>query len=487
MGRKRNDAASRRKASAEAKYDQLTDLNDKIFQLSTQIPSAKDLESSCCSIWELTEQVRSLQTPADPTGTRSRESRLRAFMRWSTENGAKCDKVDLALFEGLGVGVQATQRIEPHEEFMSIPRSMMLTADTELSSIGELLRTDPIASQMPNIALSLHLLSERFKGSGSYWKPYLDVLPETYDTPLYFPPNEIALLKGSPTYEQSIHMQRNVARQYAYFWSLFINKRRGQYPVMAKNFTYDLYRWAVSTVMTRQNYIRISGSSVQAVEDDSMGHLTLIPLWDMCNHRQGEMLTDYDEAENKCHCYADGAYEPGNQVYICYGFRPNSDFFVHSGFVYPENPNNVVQLKLGLAKSDSLVALRKKTLTELGFGSEDIQVFHLKSGDEVLPDNLLTFLRVFHASEAALEEMMASKDPSKAIRKDNEQKSWSYLKVRCELLLRSYCSTLNDCNSQQLNAQHVTMIKQLVNEEKSIFYHMIKLCDDQLSASEEPL
>ena len=72
----------------------------------------------------------------------------------------------------------------------------------------------------------------------------VDVLPDTYTTPLYFTPDEISLLRGSSTYESSIGMQRSIARQYAYFWALFINQA-DKYPTMAKNFTYDQYRYGV--------------------------------------------------------------------------------------------------------------------------------------------------------------------------------------------------------------------------------------------------
>lgn len=42
-------------------------------------------------------------------------------------------------------------------------------------------------------------------------------------------------------------------------------------------------RWAVSSVMTRQNQI--------PTEDGSRVTLALIPLWDMCNHTNGLVTT----------------------------------------------------------------------------------------------------------------------------------------------------------------------------------------------------
>ena len=59
-------------------------------------------------------------------------------------------------------------------------------------------------------------------------------------------------------------------------------------------------RWAVSTVMTRQNIIPASAAVTQSGAEakgegqgtattSSSGVLALIPLWDMCNHNQGEV------------------------------------------------------------------------------------------------------------------------------------------------------------------------------------------------------
>ena len=49
-------------------------------------------------------------------------------------------------------------------------------------------------------------------------------------------------------------------------------------------------RWAVSTVMTRQNQIPCSnGRQV----------LALIPLWDMCNHNEGEVRVKTSAMKNR--------------------------------------------------------------------------------------------------------------------------------------------------------------------------------------------
>lgn len=54
-------------------------------------------------------------------------------------------------------------------------------------------------------------------------------------------------------------------------------------PALISLFSSDYCRWAVSSVMTRQNQI--------PTEDGSRVTLALIPLWDMCNHTSGLVST----------------------------------------------------------------------------------------------------------------------------------------------------------------------------------------------------
>lgn len=64
--------------------------------------------------------------------------------------------------------------------------------------VGPLFRRDPMLQHMPNVALSLLLLVEKFRPD-SFWKPYIAVLPAEYTTVLYFKTNELQELKGSPS------------------------------------------------------------------------------------------------------------------------------------------------------------------------------------------------------------------------------------------------------------------------------------------------
>jgi len=106
-------------------------------------------------------------------------------------------------------------------------------------------------------------------------------------------------------------------------------------------FCYRDFCWAVSSVTTRQNKIPVKGN-------DGSHDLALIPLWDMCNHMEGEISTDYNPVMQQCVCYAAHSVAAGDEVCIYYGPRSNAELLLHSGFVYPNNQRDYLKIKLGM-------------------------------------------------------------------------------------------------------------------------------------------
>nr|CAD7408321.1 unnamed protein product [Timema poppensis] len=143
------------------------------------------------------------------------------FISWMKSNGAEVDGVKITHFSGYDYGLQAEKDFEEGELMIAVPRKLMMSADNAKDSVlGPLMRKDPMLQHMPNVALSLLLLAEKFNPD-SFWRPYIKVLPTLYTTVLYFTTSELQELKGSPTLEPTLKQCRNIARQYAYFSKLF--------------------------------------------------------------------------------------------------------------------------------------------------------------------------------------------------------------------------------------------------------------------------
>ncbi|WAR19299.1 SETD3-like protein [Mya arenaria] len=380
----------------------------------SQQPSAGGKEfDDYMEIRDTVEKIRAIQKDVS-LKPEKKDERFTKFIEWLQSKKVDTSCVEIGKFEGLGFGLKATKDLKEGEKFLTLPRDLMMTPKSAQDScLGPFIEEDKILQVMPSVVLALHLLCER-RTDGSPWKPYLDILPDTYSTPLYFTPEEIKTLKASPAQSDCMSQYRNIARQYAYFYKLFQSESVQQSLPLKNVFTYDDYRWAVSTVMTRQNQIPTS--------DGSKMTFALIPLWDMCNHCNGLITTDFNLEQNCSECYSLRKYMKGDQ-----------------------NEHDRMAVKLGISKTDPLFEKKSELLTRCGLLAS--RTFYLHTGELPVDSDLLVFLRIFQMDDETLEKYAGSNaaelrdvlgDLDMVVSKETETKVWSYLETRTTLLLRGY-------------------------------------------------
>lgn len=453
-GKADGGATQKREMPAQTKREVMTLINMLLERCSITFEQGAKEWKDFVLVYTLLEQVKKKQA-GFAMKIPERELNFDAFMAWLKEEGVDVDNVSIGKFDQEGHGLKANRLIGEKEVFLCIPRKVMMTSETARNSVlGELIKEDRILQQMHNVSLALHLLCEK-KNPESRWKPYIDILPETYTTPLYFSAVELQCMRGSPAMSEMLNQQRNIIRQYAYFYRLFNTSPGLEKDIPIRDFTFEDYRWAVSTVMTRQN--KIPGINGQK----SM--LALIPLWDMCNHCNGHITTDYDDEKDTTVSYALKDFPEGEQVYIFYGPRRNSDFLLHNGFVYPRNENDKMTLKLGVSKNDPLYSLRAELLTRLNLLSS--RIFQLHAGQEPVDTDIICFLRIFSMNEEELRERLTGDNASALtkqlrdyeiyVNKENELKAWSFLETRIMLLQKAYTTSLKE-DEEQLKRPNLT-------------------------------
>ncbi|CAC5396741.1 SETD3 [Mytilus coruscus] len=365
------------------------------------------------------------------TPTVDREKNFPGFIEWLHSNGVETSVVEIKNFPGCGYGLQATKDLKEADPFLTIPRKFMMTTQTARDSV-------------------------------------LDVLPDSYCTPLYFTEDEIKLLKGSLVQSDCYNQLKNIARQYAYFYRLFQNLPTTSKLPIKDCFTFDDYRWAVSTVMTRQNQI--------PTPDGSKITFGLIPMWDMCNHCNGTITTDYNLESDCSDCFALKEFKQGEQISIFYGARSNAELLVHNGFVYPENDMDRTAIKLGISKSDSLIDKKTKLLTALGLAPS--RMFFIYSGEIPVDPHLVSFLRVFNMTEDEIscydcenmteEDLEKMGDVNTPINVENEEKLWKFLETRLALLLRAYDTTAEE---------DTNLLKESGIPDKKLFIIQLRRCE----------
>ena len=126
-----------------------------------------------------------------------RRNALKPFTAWLEDLGARMEGVEVADFGEQGLGLRTNKDLTQGEPVIRIPRKAMMTTDTaRASSIGTLIERDPLLQTMPNVVLAVHLLIER-NSPASLWEPYINTLPHSYSTVLYFSKEQVKLFTQS--------------------------------------------------------------------------------------------------------------------------------------------------------------------------------------------------------------------------------------------------------------------------------------------------
>ncbi|XP_063295481.1 actin-histidine N-methyltransferase [Pelobates fuscus] len=428
-------------------------------------------------IRSLVDRIRKKQKGLSVIFDGKREDYFSELLEWASENGASTDGFELAEFPDEGFGLKATREIKAEELFLWVPRKLLMTVESAKNSVlGSLHSQDRILQAMGNITLAFHLLCER-ADPNSFWLPYIKTLPSEYDTPLYFEEDEIQYLQSTQAILDVFSQYKNTARQYAYFYKVIQTHPNASKLPLKDAFTFDDYRWAVSSVMTRQNQI--------PTEDGTHVTLALIPLWDMCNHTNGLITTGYNLEDDRCECVALQDFKAEEQIYIFYGTRSNAEFVIHNGFFFENNSHDRVKIKLGVSKSDRLYAMKAEVLARAGIPTSSVFALHIT--EPPISAQMLAFLRVFCMSEDELKDHLIGE---RAIDKiftlgnsefpvswDNEIKLWTFLEARALLLLKTYKTTIEDDKhilEQEDLSFHAAMAVKLCLVEKEILEKAVK-------------
>uniref|UniRef100_A0A8C2XHH7 protein-histidine N-methyltransferase n=1 Tax=Cyclopterus lumpus TaxID=8103 RepID=A0A8C2XHH7_CYCLU len=421
-------------------------ISELLQKCSSAAPSAGKEWEEYIQIRGLVDKIRKKQKGMSVVFDGSRKDYFPDLLSWAQESGASCDSFTVANFGTEGYGLRATRDIKAEELFLWIPRKMLMTVESAQNSVlGPLYSQDRILQAMGNVTLAFHLLCER-ADPASPWLPYIRSLPQEYDTPLFYQQEEVQVLLGTQAVQDVLSQYKNTARQYAYFYKLVQTHPAASQLPLKDSFTFDDYRWAVSSVMTRQNQI--------PTEDGSRIILALIPLWDMCNHTNGLITTGYNLEDDRCECVALQDYKENEQIYIFYGTRSNAEFVIHNGFFFQDNAHDRVKIKLGVSKSERLYAMKAEVLARAGIPASCI--FALHSNEPPISAQLLAFLRVFCMTEGELKDYLLGDGAVNKIVTlgnsefpvswENEIKLWTFLETRAALLLKTYKTTSQeDC------------------------------------------
>jgi hypothetical protein len=270
----------------------------------------------------------------------------------------------------------------------------------ELSAAGAA-PPSPTAAALA-VASSSAAFTELPLSEGSFWRPYLAVLPWTFSNVLYWRASHFQqLLRAGPPaahlLSTSLRFLRNVVKHYSVLYHthaaplLPSSKSCGPppsatAPLVPSVLTWAGVRWSLAAVMSRQNSLPVGPGGAAA--------LCLVPGWDFINHEEGGsrvITTGYDTGwcppppTIPAGVGADAGagvdvgvgagvgvgtgalvhealrdFAPGEEVCMYYGHRPNDQLLLYAGFSVTGNGtwSRKIPASLPVSSSDPLHSIR---------------------------------------------------------------------------------------------------------------------------------
>ena len=279
---------------------------------------------------------------------------VKAFNDWFEANSDTPTKIEVAEIPGFRLGTIAKVDIAAEELYLDIPWSLLINEDSIAASdagkkfklLHEKYKLDVTQT------LLFFLLHERYRPEGSapsFWKPFIDILPASFNLPLYWPDADLARLDGTGVASavRKLRSERrasfekyravvedNPSDPEASSWgglfagSIFSAELRAA-------FDFELYDWAHSVLDSRT--IWIDGR-----------HRCFVPMLDMVNcrdHPTRKHFTSRNRATGRTNTKAIWSARAGEQVFENYA-TSNFDNLAYHGFVLEQNSFDKVPLAL---------------------------------------------------------------------------------------------------------------------------------------------
>ena len=242
----------------------------------------------------------------------------------NSEHGAKFPNIFMKYYSESNRGVHARIPIREEDEVMRIPRDCLVTVEMgKECDIGiKMARSQNSHITTKHNYLSMFVLQDK-ESKTSFFQPFYDILPENYSNmPIFWGPEELALLEGSYILTQINDRKRNIKRDYD-----LICEHAPEFG----RFTPTEFCWARMMVASR-NF----GIEVDKVKTDA-----LVPLADMLNHfRPRETKWSFHQDLDKNGAFTITALcdlEQGAQIYDSYGKKCNHRFLLNYGFAVEHN------------------------------------------------------------------------------------------------------------------------------------------------------
>ncbi|KXT12273.1 hypothetical protein AC579_2043 [Pseudocercospora musae] len=410
------------------------------------------------------------------------------FLTWLKSTGATISsKVQLADLRdrAAGRGVVATEDLTEDEELFSIPRTSILTTETSdlPTAISQELND-------PWLSLILAMVYEYLRGPESPFQPYFDILPENFDTLMFWTDAELQHLQGSAVIEKigkegaDTKFSEQLIPIIAQHTDIFKTGSRSNQDLLAlchrMGSTIMAYAFDLEKPTSEQ-----STENVEEWEDDQEEEILpkgMIPLADMLNADADLNNAKLFYEDDKVVMKTIEKIRAGEELFNDFGPLPRADLLRRYGYVTSNYAKyDVVEIPSDLIKgcAKELLKVDENDLypkwqyaEEQGILDDAYDIAKAGSEEGQFPEELCVLLNllVLHKTEV---EKMAKKDKLPKAELSNEAK-----KLLRSALVHRYSEYPAERDTSGLASGRLGMARQVVEGEKEVLKEAIEAVTD---------
>ncbi|XBI76370.1 hypothetical protein VPH35_069613 [Triticum aestivum] len=323
------------------------------------------------------------------------DAKLQRFLQWLQANGADLRGCTIRACGRKGFGVYATAAAADGNRCSSPPpgdggAGVVMAVPLDLAVTPMRVLQDPLVGPRcralfedggvdDRLLVMLFLMAERLRPT-SLWKPYLDVLPSTFGSSVWFDDQELAEVEGTTLHRATVMQRKSLQK-------LFDDKVKGLVEellhvdesgssievrfedFLCLDFRNEAFNYLQNSTgevlgdssLTNQQETDIttkncSGDEIpESCNTESIWVEGLVPGIDFCNHNIKALATwEVDSVGNLTGIPASmylmlvqagkSSVETGTEIYINYGNKGNEELLYLYGFVVDNNPDDYLMV-----------------------------------------------------------------------------------------------------------------------------------------------
>ena len=256
------------------------------------------------------------------------------FINWLHDGGAKFSNVDFIFSNNKYPDLYSTKVFAVDEKIMVIPMQLMITLKhARNTQIGSFFKNIDLYS--PNHSLLSSFILQEILNPNSFWKPYLDILPDTFDNfPIFYTAADEKLLEGSPFLK-------------------IIKEKRSALKEDYENICQTVNEFSRFSLEDYSKAMMIMSSRVFGCQIDGEKEMALVPLIDMLNHESPKQTYwNHDEEINCFTSCAEHRIEKHKKISYSCGLKCNSRFLLNYGIFVKENKENEYPIEVEIVANE---------------------------------------------------------------------------------------------------------------------------------------